>query len=441
MTVRNCGSIDGSQGGGLYIDGGASITVTDCTFETCNNRLGAVTVVLGFPVFRDVLFSRNIASVGGGAVVLFGGNPRFEGCRFDSNSVTGSVSAGGAVFMAAGVGVFDGSSFTSNSARLGGAVEMNDGSLWCTSCHFELNSGTGSDNGGGAVFMQGGVGVFDGSSFTSNNAAQGGAVNVLGGKLSCTTCHFELNSGAGSGSGGGAVVMQAGVGVFDGSSFTSNSATYGGAVAVSEGSTIPSLNQTSFVNNTASLNGGALFLNLSPQLTWDDACPILQTVAHGSQNYASQSGGFAFFGDVTSNPTECIMQLSITVEDFGSAHYYGGGFATSPARISVLSVQGSPYSSSKVLRVYPNQPISLVASVHDAFRHPCLPSTVSLTPSVKFIGSMQADMENTGKASFTQASTVQLLQGTADQRFNLSIGSHQVSSLVLQMEVIDCPAG
>ena len=238
---------------------------------------------------------------------------------------------------------------------------------------------------------------------------------------------------------------QGGVGVFDGSNFISNSATHGGAVYTRPGSTIPSLNQTSFVKNTASVKGGALYLILSPQLTWDDACPVLQTVAHGSQNHASQSGGFAFFDGDTSNPTECIMRLSITVEDFGSAYYYGGGFATSPARISVLSVQGSPYSSNKVLRFYPNQPISLVASVHDAFRHPCLPSAVSLTtdpPSVEFIGSMQADMKNSsGKASFTQASTVQLLQGTADQRFNLSIGAQQVQSLVLQMEVIDCPAG
>ena len=100
------------------------------------------------------------------------------------------------------------------------------------------------------------VAVLDGSSFTSNSAqagGSGGAVAMNAGSLYCRTCHFELNWVTGSGSGGGAVFMEGtnSVAVLDGSSFTSNSAPAGGAIFVLSGCSIPSLNQTSFVNNTA----------------------------------------------------------------------------------------------------------------------------------------------------------------------------------------------
>ena len=236
--------------------------------------------------------------------------------------------------------------------------------------------------------------------------------------------------------------------VLDGSIFTSNSAPTGGAIYVLSGCSIPSLNQTSFVNNTAQ-KGGALYLELSSKLTWEDTCSAVHTVAHASINHAQQAGGFGFFAGDILDPPACIVQLATTAKGFGQAELYGDAFATSPVRISVLSVQGSSYSPNQTIPVHPSQPISLVASVHDAFEQPCLnkpPLGVDLTPNpstVKFIGSLQESLDGSGVASFTQTSSIQLLQGADHQHFNLTVGTgtQQVESSVVQMKVISCPAG
>ena len=245
------------------------------------------------------------------------------------------------------------------------------------------------------------------------------------------------------------------VAVLDGSSFISNSAPAGGAVFVLSGCSIPSFNQTSFVNNTASQShtaqkGGALYLERSSKLTWEETCSTVHTIAHASANYAQQAGGFGFFaGDISDQLPECILQLATTAKGFGQAGLYGDVFATSPVQISVLSVQGSSYSPNQTIPVHPSQPISLVASVHDAFRQPCVnnpPLGVDLTPNpstVKFIGSLQESLDGSGVASFTQTNSIQLLQGADHQHFDLTIstGAQQVESSVVQMTVTRCPAG
>ena len=125
------------------------------------------------------------------------------------------------------------------------------------------------------------------------------------------------------------------VSVLDGSSFISNSAPKGGAVYILSGYSIPSLNQTSFVNNTASQphtaqKGGALYLELSSKLTWEDTCSAVHTIAHASTNYAQQAGGFGFFAGDISDPPACIVQLATTAKGFGQAGLYGDVFGTSP---------------------------------------------------------------------------------------------------------------
>jgi predicted outer membrane repeat protein len=242
------------------------------------------------------------------------------------------------------------------------------------------------------------------------------------------------------------------VALLDGSSFISNSAPAGGAIHMFSGCSIPSLNQTSFVNNTAQ-EGGALYLELSSKLTWEDTCSAVHTVAHASANYAQQAGGFGFFAGEISDPPECILQLATTAKGFGQAGLYGDVFATSPVRISVLSVQGSSYSPNQTIPVHPSQPFSFVASVHDAFRQPCVnnpPLGVDLTPNpstVKFVGSLQESLDGSGVASFIdspiQSSSIRLLQGTDHQHFNLTVGTgaQHVENSVVQMKVISCPAG
>ena len=268
---------------------------------------------------------------------------------------------------------------------------------------------------------------------------------IYGGQLECGLCHFELNQAEGA---GGAVNIQAGVAVLNGSIFTSNSAASGGAVCMGDmASTFPMLVQTSYVNNSAKF-GGALYLQIPPPLlTWEGVCSLL-TVLRASNNHASQAGGFAFFAGNTSQPPSCILRFAKIAEHFGTASFYGNVFATSPARISVLSVQDNPYLSNEVIKIHPSQSISLVASVHDAFEQPCVqdpPIGINLSPSstIEFVGSLVGRLNGSGIASFTQASAIQVLQGSANQKFNLSVntGSTGVQSSTVQMAVVSCGAG
>ena len=120
--------------------------------------------------------------------------------------------------------------------------------------------------------------------------------------------------------------------------------------------------------------------------------------------------------------------------------------STSGEVCSVLSVQGRPYLSDQVVQVYPSKPISLVATVYDAFGHKCkqeppLGINLSPQPALKFVGSLQGRLDRSGIVHFTQASRIQLLQGSSNQHFNLNIGSTNVATSNVQMSVVRCPAG
>ena len=481
LTVRNCGT-DVSSGSVLLI-AAANISVRNCTIESNHMANFAVQILSGYPLFHSVVFSKNVARRLGGAVLVNGGDVLFEQCHFELNQATD----GGAMYINGGTTTLNSSRFTSNTVGgYGGAVFLGEGDFSCIDCQFDLNQASYINGGGGALRLQGGGTVIpDGSTFTNNTAVRGhgGGIFMDGGELSCASCHFKHNHATtpstynmdGRGS-GGAIYTQNGVeATLDGSTFMSNSAvngnggsvymkdgdlscvlchfefnlaTKGGAIASALGCTL-TLDQATYVSNTAEENGGALWLELSRQFTWIHACVLVQTVVQAFRNRALQAGGFAFFYGATQEPPTCIVKLLSLVRSFGSAGLYGGGFATTPTRSSVLSVQGRIYSPTETIPVHPSEPISLRVSIVDAFGQPCLQDPtlgVNIVPepsSIRFIGSLQTSLNGTGIASFDQASTFALLQGAENQCFNLSVnsGAPGMHSSIVKMIVADCPAG
>ena len=216
-------AVSAGAGGAVYMTKG-TLTSTDCRYE--NNRAstgGAVDAQKNAKVRMDFIggsFTDNTAKTTGGAVNLMDGNTlsaknvtfrgnkttasaankgggalyvantaaSFDGCTFDSNSVTGkATSTGGAIcFYALGASgakcTVKDCTFTGNSAPIGGAMAL-------------------SDN--GAVRKNGASVDCENVTFTNNTADKGGAIGIpydcvtsLSCSLNLTDCTFAGNQAA-----------------------------------------------------------------------------------------------------------------------------------------------------------------------------------------------------------------------------------------------------
>lgn len=91
-----------TAGGGLQVQGAATLTVDGCDFKGNNAYLGGgvqLISVTGSAVISNSSFRNNIANFDGGGVQVFGGNPPFIGatsfCGNTPNDISGSYSNGG----------------------------------------------------------------------------------------------------------------------------------------------------------------------------------------------------------------------------------------------------------------------------------------------------------------------------------------------------------
>ncbi len=201
-----------------------------------NPVTGAFTVVLGSSL--NIYANVNIIGFGGNLLTISGN----QNCTvFDIAAAVTSATLSG-LNIANGAGTFgnggginnfgtlevDNSTFSNNSATYGGAINNNSGSV-------TLNK----------------------TVFVGNNAAQvGGAINSSGGCLTIQNhCLFTNNSTTAPFSSGGAISSSTPATVLD-STFTGNSATFGGAI---ETFMVPSfiVKNCTFTNNQAR-DGGAI---------------------------------------------------------------------------------------------------------------------------------------------------------------------------------------
>lgn len=225
----------------------------------------------------------------------------------------------------------------------GGAIFMRDGKLHVFNTIFKNNAGAavGPDVAGGAIYTQGSLGTtIVGSTFTSNRAANGGAVGALFGDLSIYNSQFSSNQAEGSGANyissschvgngesgnggnGGAVVIDGSenyaVNVC-GSTFTSNSAgsgALGGAIfRTPNGATqTTTIDRSSFTGNTAP-KGGALYFHNSN---------LIVTASTLSGNTATSGGGALFADGTTLTFTNDTFTNNIAEKGLGGAIYLAG---------------------------------------------------------------------------------------------------------------------
>ncbi|MBO4480196.1 MAG: YadA-like family protein [Alphaproteobacteria bacterium] len=235
-------------------------------------------------------FTGNIAALNGGAIYNMQKNGHTATVNLNNGSYTftgnSATGEGGAIYNA-GTMTIANAGFDHNSAKSGGAIRNISGAtLTLNNADFTLNTTT---TGSGAAIYSGGTLNIDGGTYSSNTAAtSGGAIYMSKGTVANAT--FTGNNAA---SGGAMHVDSAATTpvVISGSTFTNNTATtQGGAINArssqlaisnssfegnsSEGkagalylSQITTITDTSFRNNTAGTEGGAIYHYSNKKLT------------------------------------------------------------------------------------------------------------------------------------------------------------------------------
>ena len=118
----------------------------------------------------------------GGAVETYGGVFSVQDALFMNNSTEGTGSSGGAIALLYSTSTVTGSTFSGNTAYFGGAIQQNAGTLAVTGAQFTGNKSVGEtvtaySPGGGALELHNGAETtVSGSTFTANTAMYGGAI-------------------------------------------------------------------------------------------------------------------------------------------------------------------------------------------------------------------------------------------------------------------------
>ena len=286
-VITNCTFQDALGGGAVKTLYGSTgdVSITYCTFQNNNAGDGGGAVWLGESIgnvsITNCTFQNNIAAYGSGAVRLgeSRGDVSITYCTFQNNSATDGD--GGAV-------------------RLYGST----GNVSITYCTFQNNSAAYGD--GGAVRLYGSTGDVSITycTFQNNSAAYGvGAVGVYGstGDVSITYCTFQNNSAA-DGDGGAVRLFESTGNVsITHCTFQYNSATYGGAVALFNGSTCNGganaiiIYNSTFTNNSA-VTGAAVYAEDGTNSNGEPLGHLLLQDVDIKDNHCSGGGAIYFDG-------------------------------------------------------------------------------------------------------------------------------------------------
>lgn len=180
-------------------------TAASCTEQALRDAAaqgGAITFDCGgkatITVASAISFTKETVVDGGGMITLSGGSAsRILYLDSDYNTPTPRLTVQRLDFVD-GKGPDDGD----DTARGGGAIYRDGGSLTVIDCNFSRNhaGATGQDLAGGAIYaFGGGETVISGSTFANNSASDGGAVGSLNGDVTIVNTTFTTNQATGSG--------------------------------------------------------------------------------------------------------------------------------------------------------------------------------------------------------------------------------------------------
>ena len=232
-----------NRGGGIFIDGPNSgpLNISNCTFDD------------------------NFSLETGGALYSNNSIVDISNCSFNNND---AVDMGGAIYIFLGeMSISNSTMFNNTSSQKGGAVYLLAGELTISNSDISINH---SDE-GGAIFNTGGELTLINSNLATNSATRGGSLFLNTGELidiELENCTLRNNT---STSFGGAIYSDAGSLKVIKSLFQNNSGTNGGALYVTGdplgyNPNSAELNNCVLINNQASVEGGAIYINQEGEL-------------------------------------------------------------------------------------------------------------------------------------------------------------------------------
>ncbi|KOS07044.1 hypothetical protein AM493_14140 [Flavobacterium akiainvivens] len=262
------------------------------------------------PGFSGVTISNNRADAGAGVYNLTGSNPSFTDCTISGNFAT--VGGGGGVFSNNSLPVFNEVSITGNSAATNGGGLYNTTNASVIITNSDIADNTAAT--GGGIFADGNSNV----SLTDVNILENQAVDGNGGGFYnyqsvpvLNGVNFSNNSATGVG--GGMANWTGGDALVTGSVFSENTAPGGGGVFNFNGAN-PVFTNVEFLSNTATDgNGGGVQnrQNVSPVFT---NCLF-------AGNTANYGGGIYNFDNA-------VPVLTNTTISANEATIHGGGLAS-----------------------------------------------------------------------------------------------------------------
>ena len=270
--------------GGAIVHTGFESIVSECIFEECYALEGGV-ISINYCNLRifDCIFDDNYAEYRGGALRIDSyGAATIDHSTFTNNRVTKSTgyNYGGAIHSASEEGIEVRNSYFENNEvpYLGSAIFLNnDGEDIIENCTFKNNTGN-----YGAINAENTKVTIKDSKFSDNNGNNGAADVIMNSDdSSIANCDFKNSYGGGNGgsinwagnngqlsdstftnciaaglSSAGAVYWSGNNGKISKSEFKNNKAFDGGAIIL-KGDDV-TVEDSKFINNTVSLNGGAI---------------------------------------------------------------------------------------------------------------------------------------------------------------------------------------
>ena len=361
------GCLNALQLGGLSITGGAfpnntagygGAVGTSCGIACEGSTVGCSSTVSVY----GTTFSDNAAVTQGGAIYVRGGSLSMQSATLSGNSVSGVVAQGGALFMAPfffaqGVVVTTANAtglVLSNTSFVGNFVRLSPPN----SLPSELFNEVSAAGSGGALFLlsQGQAipwVVTNGTSMARNSAVSGGAAYVYG-EVNATLSYATFLNNTASAA-GGALFMAAGGAALSANmmavKFVGNAAaSAGGAVALNPGATLRATSSL-FANNTAA-DGAVISLSINGvgRLVPAPSASLLDATA--TANVATRAGGL-FFTDAP-NASVAPSATCSGVCTGNSAPNGADGYAAVPVshRCSLTAVPVTPAVSGALLPAF-----------------------------------------------------------------------------------------
>lgn len=247
-----------------------------------------------------------------------------EGAEFDYQLADGTIT------ITATKQTSDGRSVLTNLYNDGTVERISTSGLSITGSSFADNKSNAAGFGGGAITLwgDGGTGtealahsVTD-TTFSKNSADLGGAVAIMkqnGFAVAGNTTFMDDTFTGNNAVNGGAIYAEnENITVSGNSSFEENKASQnGGAIYILEGSTLTVEEGTTFSNNTANTNGGAI------AGTWGDNSSLTVTGSYFTENAARSGGAIALWNPATG----ATYTVSNTTFDGNTATKKGGAIA------------------------------------------------------------------------------------------------------------------